>query len=80
MTKQKKGFALFDPDKLKALASKAGKKAQANGRAHKFNSQTAKVAGRKGGQAIAAKMGSDYFGDIGQRGGLALKKKREMGL
>lgn len=81
MNKQKKGFALFSPEKLRALASRAGKKAQANGNTHKFNAETGKAAGQKGGKAVVRKRlaeNPNYFSDIGRRGGIAAAKKREM--
>lgn len=49
-----KGFAAWDREELRALASKAGKASVARGN-HRFTSEEARAAGRKGGQAAAAK-------------------------
>ncbi len=49
-TKQRRGFASMDKEKQRAIAAKGGRTAVANGTAHKWNSQTAKEAGSKGGR------------------------------
>ncbi len=46
-----KGFAGMDPAKVREIASKGGKAAHANGKAHRFTADEAKEAGRKGGMA-----------------------------
>jgi uncharacterized protein len=48
-TKQKRGFALLSHDRRKRVASLGGKIAHVNGRAHEFTSESARIAGRKGG-------------------------------
>jgi len=50
-TKQRRGFAAMDNAKQREIASKGGKAAHAQGRAHVFTSEEAKVAGSKGGKA-----------------------------
>lgn len=50
-TKKKRGFAVLDPTKVRELASKGGVSAHKRGTAHKFTSEEAKAAGRKGGLA-----------------------------
>ncbi|WXB20344.1 hypothetical protein LZC94_04420 [Pendulispora albinea] len=45
----------MDPKLVSELASRGGKAAQRAGTAHRFNSEEARVAGRKGGQATGAK-------------------------
>lgn len=52
--KKRRGFAVMDPKKVSAIASKGGKAAQAGGRAHQFTSEEAREAGRKGGYAAHA--------------------------
>lgn len=47
------GFASMDPAKQRAIASKGGKAAHAKGTAHEFNSEEARKAGKKGGEARA---------------------------
>jgi general stress protein YciG len=44
-----RGFASMSPERVKEIASMGGKAAHANGTAHQFTSEEAKVAGRKGG-------------------------------
>jgi general stress protein YciG len=53
--KAKRGFAVMDPELVKAIARKGGLAAQRNGTAHQFTHDEAKVAGRKGGIAAHAK-------------------------
>ncbi len=50
-----KGFAAMDPVKQRELASKGGKAAHAQGTAHKWNSETAKKAGKLGGMKTGAR-------------------------
>ena len=52
MAKSKgRGFASMSPDKQRQIASKGGKAAHAKGTAHKWTSEEAQAAGRKGGRA-----------------------------
>jgi uncharacterized protein len=44
-----RGFASMSPEKKREIASKGGKAAHALGTAHKWTSEEAQVAGRKGG-------------------------------
>ena len=53
--RRRRGFAAMDPKLVSELASRSGKAAQRAGTAHRFNSEEARVAGRKGGQATGAK-------------------------
>ncbi len=54
LRKGKQGFASMDPEKVKAIASLGGKRVQALGVAHRWTKDTARAAGRKGGQATRA--------------------------
>ena len=54
-TKKKRGFASMDPEMQKAISSKGGKSAHAQGVAHQFSSDEARAAGRKGGQTTIAR-------------------------
>lgn len=47
--KDRRGFASMDPEKQREIASKGGRAAHEKGTAHEFNSEEARVAGRKGG-------------------------------
>jgi general stress protein YciG len=46
----RRGFANVDKTTLRAVSSKGGKSAHAQGRAHEFDSDSARIAGRKGGR------------------------------
>lgn len=46
-----RGFASMDPDQQREIASKGGKAAHEKGTANEFDSESAREAGRKGGQA-----------------------------
>jgi general stress protein YciG len=46
--KQKKGFNVMSPERRKEIASLGGKAAQARGTAHKWDSETAAAASKKG--------------------------------
>lgn len=49
--KQRRGFAAMDPAKQKEIASKGGKASHEKGTGHEWSSESARVAGRKGGMA-----------------------------
>ena len=51
MPRLKQGFALMDRDRQRAIASKGGKLAHEQGKAHEWTSREARAAGRKGGRA-----------------------------
>jgi uncharacterized protein len=46
-----RGFASMDPEKQREIASKGGKAAHESGKAHEFDSNEAREAGKKGGQS-----------------------------
>ena len=55
-----RGFASMDEDKQRAIAAEGGRAAHAQGTAHEFDSEEAREAGRKGGQARGgSESGSD---------------------
>jgi uncharacterized protein len=60
-----RGFASMDPEKQREIASKGGQAAHAKGTAHEFDSEEARNAGRKGGQA----RGNSNRGGGGSEGG-----------
>src|SRR5918999_2803856 len=64
-----RGFASMDPNKQREIASKGGRAAHAKGTAHEFNSDEARDAGRKGGQAVSRNR--EHMAAIGRRGGEA---------
>ena len=53
-----RGFAAMDRDRVSAIARKGGKATHEAGTAHKFTSDEAKQAGRKGGLAPHKKRGT----------------------
>ena len=50
-----RGFASMDPAKQRAIAAEGGRAAHAQGVAHEFDSNEAREAGRKGGQARSSR-------------------------
>lgn len=52
-----RGFAAMDPEKVRAIASKGGRAAHRVGTAHRFTSEEARAAGRKGGNAPHVRRG-----------------------
>jgi general stress protein YciG len=63
----KRGFASMDTAKQREIASKGGKAAHAKGTAHEFTSDEARVAGRKGGEAVSRDRA--HMSAIGREGG-----------
>lgn len=69
---KKRGFASMSPEKQRSIASMGGKAVQERGLAHRYNSEEASVAGRKGGLAVSADR--EHMREIGRMGGKAGKK------
>ncbi|HXG57857.1 MAG TPA: KGG domain-containing protein [Thermoanaerobaculia bacterium] len=63
----KRGFASMDPAKQREIASKGGRAAHAKGTAHEFTPEEARVAGRKGGEAVSRDRA--HMAAIGREGG-----------
>ena len=63
----RRGFASMDPAKQREIASKGGRAAHAKGTAHEFTSDEARVAGRKGGEAVSRDR--SHMSAIGRQGG-----------
>ena len=63
----KRGFASMDAAKQREIASKGGRAAHAKGTAHEFTSDEARVAGRKGGEAVSRDR--QHMSAIGREGG-----------
>jgi uncharacterized protein len=81
-TTTKRGFASMDSDMLREIASKGGKAAHAQGRAHQFTAEEARKAGAKGGLAVSRDR--EHMVRIGRLGGEAkgrhrAEKRRENG-
>jgi general stress protein YciG len=64
-----RGFASMDQDKQRTIAAKGGRAAHASGNAHEFSPAEARVAGRKGGEAISRNR--QHMAAIGREGGHA---------
>ncbi|MBN5159490.1 MULTISPECIES: KGG domain-containing protein [unclassified Stenotrophomonas] len=64
-----RGFASMDQEKQRAIAAKGGRAAHASGNAHEFSPAEARVAGRKGGEAISRNR--HHMAEIGREGGHA---------
>lgn len=81
-----RGFASMDAKKQREIASKGGKAAHALGVAHEFSPEEARIAGRKGGEAVSRNR--SHMAEIGRRGGeargessasrAAMKRARQM--
>jgi general stress protein YciG len=73
----KRGFASMDPSRQREIASKGGRAAHAKGTAHEFTSDEARVAGRKGGEAVSRDRA--HMSAIGREGGHSRGRARQDG-
>jgi general stress protein YciG len=64
-----RGFAGMDPERQRQIASLGGRAAHESGRAHEFDSEEARAAGRKGGEVVSQNRA--HMAEIGRRGGEA---------
>ena len=71
----KRGFASMDPAKQREIASKGGRAAHAKGTAHEFTPDEARVAGRKGGEAVSRDR--QHMSAIGREGGHSRGRARQ---
>ena len=62
-----RGFASMDPERQREIASEGGKAAHEKGTAHEFDSEEARAAGRKGGEAVS--QNREHMAEIGRKGG-----------
>jgi len=74
----KRGFASMDASKQREIASKGGRAAHAKGTAHEFTSDEARVAGRKGGEAVSRDRA--HMSAIGREGGHSRGRTRQPAL
>jgi general stress protein YciG len=70
--KKLRGFAAMSQASRSAIASRGGKAAHAQGKAHTFTREEAQAAGRKGGAAHS----KEHLLKIGRLGGLARARNR----
>jgi hypothetical protein len=73
-SKSNRGFASMDTGKQREIASKGGKAAHAQGRAHEFTADEARNAGRKGGEVVSRDR--THMASIGRAGGQARGRNR----
>lgn len=73
----KRGFASMTPEQRRAIARKGGLSAQAQGKAHRWTSEEAAIAGKKGGDKVSQNV--EHMERIGKKGGLSrgANRKRE---
>ena len=71
----KRGFASMDPSKQREIASKGGRAAHQKGTAHEFTPDEARVAGRKGGEAVS--LDRQHMSAIGREGGHSRGRARQ---
>jgi general stress protein YciG len=71
----KRGFASMDAAKQREIASKGGRAAHAKGTAHEFTADEARVAGRKGGEAVSRDRA--HMSTIGREGGHSRGRARQ---
>ena len=74
--KLRRGFALIPKETLRQWASLGGKISQQEENAHRFTSETAREAGKRGGEAIAKDR--EYMRELGRRGGIAKTNARKV--
>jgi general stress protein YciG len=72
--KAKRGFAAMDGAMQRAIASKGGQAAHQKGTAHEFDSEEARRAGQKGGEAVSRDRG--HMAEIGRKGGESRQSAR----
>jgi general stress protein YciG len=63
-----RGFASMDPARQRAIAAEGGRAAHAQGVAHEFDSEEAREAGRKGGQARSQRSAANANADRDMQG------------
>lgn len=63
----KRGFAAMNEQQQREIASKGGQAAHQKGTAHEFDSEEARRAGQKGGEAVSRNR--EHMADIGRKGG-----------
>ncbi|MBC9910262.1 stress-induced protein [Chitinophaga sp. G-6-1-13] len=70
----KRGFASMDPEQQRAISREGGRAAHQQGVAHKFTSEEARAAGKKGGEAVSRNR--EHMAAIGRKGGTNRGKKK----
>ena len=73
--KRRRGFALLPKEIHRRWASLGGKAAQQEKSGHRFTSEKAREAGKRGGATVAKDR--EYMRELGRRGGIARAKARK---
>ena len=66
---QPRGFAAMDPEEHRKIASAGGRAAHEKGTGHRFNAETARAAGKKGGETVSQNRA--HMSEIGKAGARA---------
>ena len=69
----KRGFAAMDENQQREIASKGGQAAHQKGTAHEFESEEARRAGQKGGEAVSRDR--EHMAAIGREGGASAHRR-----
>jgi len=72
---EQRGFAAMDGSKQRQIASKGGKAAHEKGTAHEFTPEEARLAGKKGGEAVSKNR--QHMAEIGRKGGERVSQDRD---
>lgn len=72
---KRRGFGSMTAERRREIASKGGKAAHQLGRAHKFTSEEAQAAGRKGGSIVGED--KEHMARIGSAGGNSRWRKQK---
>jgi general stress protein YciG len=70
-----RGFAGMDVEKRREIARRGGKAAHAQGRAHRFTTEEARAAGKKGGDSVSRDR--EHMAAIGRLGGIKNRRRAE---
>ncbi len=73
-----RGFASMDRERQRQIASAGGRAAHASGNAHEFDSEEARRAGQKGGEAVSENRA--HMAAIGRKGGESSHGRRSRNL
>ena len=74
-TPSTRGFAGMDVEKRREIARRGGKAAHAQGRAHRFTTEEARAAGKKGGDSVSKDR--SHMAAIGRLGGIKNRRRTE---
>jgi general stress protein YciG len=72
---EQRGFAAMDGSKQRQIASKGGRAAHEKGTAHEFTPEEARLAGKKGGEAVSKNR--QHMAEIGRKGGERVSQDRD---